>query len=389
MRPTATVSFSSPEARTILLASSADGSSAMQARLRAAASQVTRWDAVVQIAIDNGVAALMYAPIRDTDAPRDVVDLFRRRYLSNAAKNLAALRELRRLLDALGEAGVRAAVYKGLVLAQTAFRDIAAREISDSDLIIRPSDVRKAFAILEQLGYRRAVALTSHQEERTIRENCEVIYVPANGVGIIDLHWGFTTAHFPFRLDFAEMTTADADVGGVVVPTFGIDETALVLAHHGSKHLWERLEWIASFAAFARTQPIDWARTRELADSAGARKQLYLAAWLAHEFFDLPLPESFRDIATYANDFDRLRQLVVDRIFEERSAVFDARLLARYTPLLFEQRWARHAVVMRSLFQPMLPDWQLVRLPKRLWFLYWLVRPLRLTGKYLGRFFMR
>jgi len=50
-----------------------------------------------------------------------------------------------------------------------------------------------------------------------------------------------------------------------------------------------------------------------------------------------------------------------------------------------ERRCDRVRGFARALFTPNAADWQLVRLPDRLYALYYLIRPLRLVAKYGAR----
>jgi hypothetical protein len=68
-------------------------------------------------------------------------------------RNEALLRELERVLMELRDAGVRAALRKGPVLAYDLYQDISAREFGDVDLLVDRGDLDRARQRLSQLGF--------------------------------------------------------------------------------------------------------------------------------------------------------------------------------------------------------------------------------------------
>ena len=59
-------------------------------------------------------------------------------------------------------------------------------------------------------------------------------------------------------------------MAGREVRTFSLEDTPLLLCVHGSKHIWERLGWIADIAALTKTsRPVDWTLVLERARRFG------------------------------------------------------------------------------------------------------------------------
>lgn len=62
------------------------------------------------------------------------------------------------------------------------------------------------------------------------------------------------------------------------------------LAIHGSRHLWERLEWIVDLDRLVRNNRIDWEKVLRVATQFNGKKMLLLGLYLSKLFFQTPLP---------------------------------------------------------------------------------------------------
>lgn len=112
------------------------------------------WPALVERALRNGVAPLVYRRLREAaHVPPIVLDPLRQAYYQNAAANTLRIHELGQVIGALEAAGIPAIVLKGPALALTIYSDPALRVIGDLDLLVRREQVEQAIAALQPLGY--------------------------------------------------------------------------------------------------------------------------------------------------------------------------------------------------------------------------------------------
>jgi hypothetical protein len=113
--------------------------------------------------------------------------------------------ELRKVLLRLDANGIRPILMKGASLAYTVYRFPTLRPRSDTDLLIRKSDLTLAVRILTELGYHgpevRTKSLTSYQ----------CLYrkkIDAGPDHKLDIHWKINNAHlFANALPFEEIST--------------------------------------------------------------------------------------------------------------------------------------------------------------------------------------
>jgi hypothetical protein len=162
--------------------------------------------------------------------------------------DMARRRELIRVLEALGRAGVRPLVFKGAALARSHYPLPAARPHLDVDLLVPETQVDAAAAAIEACGYTRPLRIPGE----LIRSQAPLVRTDPHGVmHTIDLHWQISKPQvFGHVLSWAEL-----DAQAVALPAFGAGARApgavhaLAIAcihrvahHHGPER--DKLIWL-------------------------------------------------------------------------------------------------------------------------------------------------
>src|SRR5439155_25185376 len=98
------------------------------------------------------------------DIPKLTLERLGQAYQRNAQKNLWLTYKLIRILDCLKSNGIAAIPYKGPVLAETVYKDLALRQFSDLDILIRAADLARAKRALGELDYASAIHLSEAEE---------------------------------------------------------------------------------------------------------------------------------------------------------------------------------------------------------------------------------
>ncbi len=253
-------------------------------RILAIASGQPDWNALLAAASEHTLTSLVCKNLQDcapAALPAPWRERFARSYFECSCRNLALTAELFRVLAALESCGVSATPYKGPVLAAQAYGDVALREFSDLDIIVPQRQIVAAHEALLDLGFCPEIAAIepSQSPRRTPGQ-----YAYRNGAGtpwkLVELHTERTLRYFPAALDLQALCTRRQPItlAGRQVLTFSAEDTLLLLSVHGSKHLWDRLSWIADIAALtARSHPLE---TR-LGVRAGACPELARSAHAA------------------------------------------------------------------------------------------------------------
>lgn len=359
-------------------------------RFRRALAGRLDWDDVMTRATRHALLPLLHVNVREEAAdlvPKGVVDDLRDRFAANAHRNLSLVGELLETLDSLEGAGVPAVPYKGPVLAMLAYGDLSLRRFVDLDLLIPRPSFERAAAVLRERGYEAEFEVPHTRREQFKRTKSEMAFLERREGRVIELEWNIAPRYFSVPIDMPALwgRLDRLELGGRSVPTLGVEDLLVVLCIHGSKHLWERVAWIADVAHLVEERPdLDWHEVARLARAARSERMVHLGLYLARELLDARLPEEVRgwlldpSMHAVARDVCGLWKRPPPPSRTEGDEL-------TFHPLHLKMREhasdrARH--VLRLAVTPTVGDWERVSLPQALGFLYYLVRPVRLASKY-------
>ena len=249
------------------------------------------WDYFFKLARRHSLVPLAYLQL-DRHAsdllPAEVLQLLKRHYRENAARNLFLTAELCHLIKLLAASGIEAIPYKGPLLALFAYGDLNLRRFIDLDIMVRKGDVLRARELLLAEGYNAAKSLTLDQQELLLRTQHNMQFTRDQRQLIVELHWE-VASHL-----FASSVTADelwqdlttAELNDIVVKTLSADDLLFSLCVHGSRHLWERLSWICDVAQLIERQKLNWRALVKRAAKTDSERMFFLGLYLAENLLD-------------------------------------------------------------------------------------------------------
>lgn len=348
------------------------------------------WDLVCETACAHGVLPLVYTRLSKTAGdlvpPADMARM-KEIHSANGRRNLLFCTELFGILRALAANGIVALPVKGPILAETAYGDIALRMFADLDILVRRCDIVRARELLLERGFLATHAFTARQEKAHLARTCEFTFEKPDRGYHLDLHWRFAADYLAAALD-AEAAfgrRVERLVLGRPVQSMADEDTLLFLCLHGTFHLWEKLGLVCDVASFMeRCGGFDWAPLTERAAAAGLSRTLQLGITLAGELLGSPVPPGIEAEADRDRAVAALRARACTNLFRTAGA----RKAGLVESALFQLRSKERSsdkfryCLIRSLL-PTVEDWKRVRLPDALYFLYFVLRPLRLAANAL------
>jgi hypothetical protein len=357
-------------------------------RIRVLASGELDWPYLYAAAVEHGVAALLYWHLRATcpeAVPTPWMEQLEAAFRQNVRRNLRLSAELFGILESFRAGGVAAIPYKGPVLAEQAYGNLAFRQFADLDIVVRQRDVATAHALLTALGYRADVDVQTVAQAAEGKIPGQYQFTREVRQSIVELHTEGTLRYFPTPLDLDGLSRRlePVQLAGREILTFSIEDALPILCVHGSKHFWERLSWIADIAELAQApQGVDWEVAVRRARELGAERMLFLGLHLANGLLDAPLPEEIRERVRGDPGIGRLAEQVrgqfVSKTRELPGAVQRAMFRVRMRGNVLDG--LRYLV--RLATAPTEEDWSGVRLGGRFWLLSAVLRPFRLLRKY-------
>ncbi len=196
---------------------------------------------------------------------------------------------------------------------------------------------------------------------------------------------------YPLQIDLHDIWKHPSSVGinGKDIKTFSTENLLLYLCIHGSKHLWERIEWIKDLDLLIRQQEmdgrkmngrkIDWEKVSGNAEERGFATMVYLGFALTSRLFNTPLPPVIRERMERMERLDALSNFVLENWQNEQGVFRKTAAMLK----LFPGTKERLVYLNTILIKPSLHEYWAVDLPKNLYWLYYFIRPYTLLKKYL------
>jgi len=380
-----------PEARLLLLAGRASfGELEREAATTLMVSGLD-WDLVLSLAARHGMVPLLHRHLghAEADLPRKVLASLWAQAESIARRSSALACELVEVVGLLESRGVAVIPYKGPVLAEALYGNVALREFTDLDLLVRARDAWRAKSVLAERGYAPPFALPPHLESALVSSprHDELPLVDAARGFVVELHWRTDPDSDVIALEEPQTwrSLEPCQVAGVTMACLPARELLLVLCLHGTKHLWSRLAWLVDVAELLRRDDAvdgQWLLAR--AQALRCVRRLALGLRLARDLLDAPVPATLRpaiEDGRVASIAANLKASLFEREYRAPGTLAYIRALSRLQDS--PSRQARYLA--RAALTPTLGDWLSHPLPSHLSFLYLPLRVPRLARKYLRK----
>ena len=323
---------------------------------------VDEWSSLLNFLRANWIIPFVYRKIgslpQECLPPETITDEMRQDFLISVVRSLRMERQLREIIEAFQEEGVRVLILRGPALAFSLYEDPAMRPSCDLDLLVIPEQVVQARSILENLGY-RCLAKRFEIARDFFREECFIDEKNPGNTFPIDLHWIHWELH-PFFKGSKEVGIEDLfqRAWKVETPTLAFETLHPVdYLIHSAIHLVMihknemRLSWIYDTALLAQhlRVPDDWKALQERSVAWRARLPLEQCLKMAQVWAGLELPDGFDDFSTWPQPTEDERTVWADTMRHHWVTILLKRSLAN--PSLFIKRVPS---LLRLLFPP--PD---------------------------------
>jgi len=341
------------------------------------------WDYLITTARQHALLPLLHKHANSDRIPGHVRSTLKRESVMNAQAVLfltGKALEVRKLLNAHS---IENALFKGPLLSELAYGEVSLRQAGDIDLLIHREDFKRTKELLASLGYQMHPQLTPAQQASHLAFHCEIQFVRDDWFTVVDLHWGLSPRSFVFGLTEDEVMSRLQTVSfaGAETKTFSTEDLILYQAMHGAKHLWRRLEWIASLAELVRNlEEFSWSDIVDRAIKARATRILALGLRLA-ENFGVELPSQVTKTLDGEDHMKKFANKIWNEMFSARTWA-DSTETNIFNMKIMDRRRDALASMLRAIFVPTLSDWEALSLPTAMHPLYYAIRPMRLTKIY-------
>jgi hypothetical protein len=344
------------------------------------------WEAVFRLADHHGTSSLLYQNLSRLGGivPPSELALARQSYERNVHKSLFLAREMIRILDRLDAMGIEAIPYKGIVLSEVYYGDMALRQSGDMDLFVRRHDVARIQSAIRQLGYILRVPVPEDAAEDYIASGYECTFDSPAGRNLLELQWALEPHFYAVDFDMGGLfkRAVNVTVAGRRVKTPSAEDLLLVLSVHAAKHVWGRLIWLCDIAQILKLGNLNWDWVQAHARKFGIERILHVTLLLVNRLLATAIPAPIEKLILAdraARAFaDEIAVAMPHGVSYEQQQISYFRLMMR----LRERKMDRLRFLARLTFTPGPGEWEAVRLPKALFPLYRLVRLARLASRF-------
>lgn len=344
------------------------------------------WERLLQLAEHHGLVPLTYRRLSMTmDANQFVwLETFRQQNQINAHRTMGLTIELFNIHKHLAARRLETLPYKGPALAQSLYGNIALRQFSDLDLLVRADDLPAIRSALAELGYRPGIHLMQAAERAYLKSGYEYTFDGAEGRNLIEIKWQILPRFYSIGFDVEGLfeRAVEVDVGGRRLPTLCDQDLMLVLCVHAAKHAWTQLCSLRDIAQLARSRALDWDALWMQAKRLGIARIVAVSFLLADKLLGTALLVQLgaqSDPVVDALAQRILRRIIADGGFDPESVGYFRLMMD-----LRERLRDRVSFLWRLWVTPGAGEWSAIRLPSSLFPLYRVVRMFRLAGRVLS-----
>ena len=230
---------------------------------------------VVAAAAYHGIVPLLWDATQHTATAAVLAETTRTEYRTIVARGIRLDLASHAVADVFDAAGIGYALFKGSALANSSYSRPELRFGSDVDILISPTDVRRADEVLHRHGI---TAVGMSWEARSAAAVSECSYLVGEH-GHIDLHWHVmadTPVQRGFHLDPDAMIARakTISISGRTVQILDPADMFITVATHACFSGAFKLGWMVDIATLVEHPDMDWDEVAARAQASGTRLPL-------------------------------------------------------------------------------------------------------------------
>lgn len=351
------------------------------------------WEYLVETAFSHKLHLLLYRSLKNTcqeRVPGEVLKKLEHAYTTNSMRSFLFSGKLLSILKLLEENSIPAIPFKGPVLSEMVYGDLALRQFGDLDILVDRQNAMEAIQIFEDHGFKPEIDLNQNQMLAYAAQKNSIGLISSLSGLTVDLHWEMSGGYtfYPLLLNSMEKNLVHVAIAGQKVRRPCIEDLLVYLCLHGARDFWKYMESLSSLAGLIQTDcAVDWMRVRELAKRMRCERILYLGLFLAWDLFDVELPEDVIKRVKKDPVLIKLTATVYKRLLSKNNGFDGSGINSKFSifHLRARDRWSEKIRYGKHLlFGATAQEWAHVPVPAKLSFVYNILRPVRLSVVFLA-----
>ncbi|MFA4852404.1 MAG: nucleotidyltransferase family protein [Bacteroidales bacterium] len=261
---------------------------------------VTNWNSFTDMAIQNGVGQLIHKNFSSVNnfnlIPKGSLSRLKQTYYRSLSRNMILYEHFRNAVEAFSKEGISVIALKGIFLAETIYKDIGLRQMSDIDLLVKKEDIEKCRKLLLDMGYK----YTELYKSDFIKELDLLKHLPPlvlNGVSI-ELHTKIhlDTPDFSVNIDDYWERSQQLTLSNMPVQSLSIEDLIQHLCLHLNDHFNEGNPQLYSIVDISEVikkyhSKINWDFLSESCNLYNCSSIVFKYLLLIEKYFDVVIPD--------------------------------------------------------------------------------------------------
>jgi hypothetical protein len=286
------------------------------------------WERLMASATKHGVRPLLYerlsAVASSMGVPDAVLVPLRESFLMNSLRNGVLYRDLRAVLEVFQQQSIPVIVLKGAHLAQLVYKSIGSRQMADTDLLVRPDDLRRAAEALLAGGYACELEPGTIEAWRIQHPGSHHLpYFTNPPHPRIELHWTIGAPPSSREAPDVWAEAGSAHIAGVITQVLSPEDLLIHLCLHSRRHWFSQgLRPVCDLSAAVRHYQgdLNWSKVVAKARAWRAERWVHLGLWLGKTLLQAPVPEAALTALQPDGLEDRWAALTVDIVLSGAEA---------------------------------------------------------------------
>jgi Uncharacterised nucleotidyltransferase len=387
LRPQAIQSITA-EFDLMLACSSVSWSPELEARVRRLLSVPINWPVFWDVSDEHGLLPLIQQRLQGFRSliPTSTWNQLDYRMAAHIRRALRLTQLLHTVNDALAQAGISALAYKGPVLAERLYGDVAMRQFFDLDLFLPPVQVALAADVLKRIGLLAHTEFRPAEWRELLKSGYELTFDGFGNRNLVEVKWRVLPRFYAIDLATEELfeRAQIRIVSDKPLLTLSDEDMFLVLCSHAGKHAWCKLSWISDIARLVSCANLNWEWLRVRAAALGIQRILGISLYLAKELLNAEIPAALNGMFAEDAEIRVLGAQVARNIVSDQALDPESVAYFRFMLMVRERLRDRVRFIRRLIFTPGQSEWSMIRVPAPLFPLYYMVRLFRLIGRILS-----
>lgn len=285
------------------------------------AGQISDWAGLLESSYAHGVYPLLAKSLKYIHAvPEHIKSVLKITNLDIARRNMTMTAELLRIMKLLEDNGISALAIKGPVLSQMIYGDITQRQFSDLDILIDQDNLYRAVELLCSNGLVSEQSIKFLKNKMLLKVAQDFVITNEKRNVHIELHWRLFRGRLFKKTDmqiFRDSPYA-CIIQGQPIRTLDKEVQLLYLLLHGSKHMWERIEWVADIDRLVRSdENIDWEQIFTWAEIMEIAPMVYLGILVCNNLFQTSFSEQVIGRAQRYPNIQKAASVLIEKIYND------------------------------------------------------------------------